>query len=116
MQFHVDIARDPVSRVWITRESDVPGLAMYDESPEGLLKRFPRVIPYLLRVNKVETGMEQQLDLEISIEGERKELQSISLVNDAPNFRWVTPEQYGVVETTDAPQPVRRPRALEQEG
>jgi hypothetical protein len=41
MQFEVDIAHDPVARVWITKQSDVPGLAMYDQNPEGLPDHIP---------------------------------------------------------------------------
>jgi hypothetical protein len=63
MPFQVVITRDPVSRAWITKRSDVPGLAMHDKSSVKLRERLRRVIPYLLRINNVEAGPENELEI-----------------------------------------------------
>jgi hypothetical protein len=67
MEFYVEVTHDPGSHVWITEHSDIPGLSMYDANRDKLINRFHAVVPYLIRINEVNTGSDTAVDLTVCI-------------------------------------------------
>jgi hypothetical protein len=51
----VKIAFDEKSKVWVTWDSQVPGLTAIDGSRDGLLDQIEKVVPELLDMNREST-------------------------------------------------------------